>query len=497
MVDQGELGPAHGPSLSRRVLMTGAIGAAFALLAERSEAQGGGAVDPASNWLSPEKRLVRRITMGLSDDHVLQATKLGYNGYLEWQLAYSKIDDSASEKQITKRYPRLSKGVTYLYNLEDDWITSEQLVNATLYRSIYSRRQLYQRMVEFWSDHFNTWRGKVPGALQSVHDRDVIRKHALGKFPDLARAVSNSPAMLLYLDNDPSDKAAPNQNYARELMELHTLGVNGGYTQDDVLEVAKCFTGWSFYWEDNSPNRGKYVFRQDYHDVGPKTVLGISIPAGGGKSDADTVLNILVSHPSTATFIARKMARWLLRYDPPTSIVNSVANVYMNTGGDIKSMIREILKQSNLMAAPAKYKRPLHMFVSLIRALKPKFQNFDHLRWGYLETVAQVPFDWPPPNGYPDAIDYWAGFILPRWRFSFDLAAGWVGGMQVDLKLVMGTASTANQVADRIDSVMFGGEMLPQDKSDLLAFLNAGQLTSWRKRAAIGLAAASPSFQWY
>lgn len=496
MESKGEVATPYEADVSRRLLMTGALGAAFALMAQRSEAQGG-STDPASAWASANARLVRRLTYGITEDHLKSANALGYNGYLEWQLNYGKIDDAACEQAVKKRFPRTSWSVTRLFDLEDDWITKEQLIGASLYRSAFSRRQLYQRMVEFWTDHFNIWTGKVSGCLKVIDDREVIRKHALGKVPDLMRASAHSPAMLWYLDNDPSDKAAPNQNYARELLELHTMGVNGGYSQDDVLEVAKCLTGWSFRWEDTAPDRGKFVFRVDSHDIGPKSVLGTNIPSGGLKSDGDIVLNILVSHPSTAAFISRKMARWLLRYDPSPALVSAVAQVYMNTGGDIKSMIREILKPANLNLAPAKYKRPMHMFISLLRGTKAKFENFDHLRWGYLETVGQVPFDWPAPNGYPDAIDYWAGFILPRWRFSFDLAAGWVGGLKIDLKTLLPNTATPQALVDRINALMFGGEMLPQDKADLLAFAQAGTLDNWRKRATIALAAASPSFQYY
>lgn len=499
----GELGflesdPAVRPEsdVSRRALIAGALGAAFLAASQKSEAQAG-STDPASSWLKPELRLVRRTTLGLNAEFVRKAQSMGFNRYLDWQLERTWIDDSACEKIVKQRYPRISQSVTQLFNLENDWITTEQLVNATLYRSIFSQRQLFHRMVEFWSDHFNSWSGKVSGALKVTDDREVIRQFAFTTFPKLLKASAHSPAMLVYLDNDPSDKAAPSQNYARELLELHTMGVNGGYTQEDVLEVARCFTGWSYQWDGSKSNRGEFVFRSDSHDNGTKVVLGQTILPGGWKADGDKVLNMLATHPSTAQFISRKMARWLLRYDPPQSLVDSVASVYQKTGGDIKSMIRAILTQPNLMAAPAKYKRPLHMFVSVIRALNPTVQNFDHLRWSYLESAGQVPFDWAAPNGYPDAIEYWAGFILPRWRFSLDLAAGWVGGMSIDPKTILGTANTATAIVDRIDQVMFAGEILPGDKADLLAYLQSAAITNNRKRAAIGLAAASPSFQWY
>lgn len=486
------------PDFSRRLLITGAFGAAFALLAQKSEAQNGSrSTDPASSWVSPTNRLVRRITYGLTEEQVQLAQSSGYEAYLESQINHQAIDDSEVTTAVATKYPRLSWAITQLFDSTDDWVTKEQLINATLYRAAFSKKQLYERMVEFWSDHFNVWTGKVNGYLKVVDDQQVIRPHAMGKVPDLMRASGHSPAMLAYLDNDPSELSAPSQNYARELLELHTMGVNGGYTQNDVLEVARCLTGWSYRWETTHPSRGQFVYRSQYHDNGAKTVLGVSIPAGGGQTDGDKVFDILVSHPSTAQFISRKMARWLLRYDPPQTLVNAVAQIYLNTGGDIPSMIREILKQPNLMAAPAKYKRPNQMYISLMRSLKVTFTNFDHLRWTYLESAGHVPFDWPAPNGYPDDLDYWAGFILPRWRFGFDLAAGWVGGMTYSVSTLLANTPTAQAVVDRINVLMFGGEMLPKDKADLLAYVQAGTLNNTRRRAAVALAAASPSFQWY
>ncbi|HEY4131370.1 MAG TPA: DUF1800 family protein, partial [Gemmatimonadaceae bacterium] len=189
-------------------------------------------------------RLVRRVTQGMTASDAKLASQLGWSGYLEYQLNYNYINDDAFEAQIATRWPLMSQTSAQLATADAAQIKT-QLQESTIYRAAFSQRQLYQRMVEFWSDHFNQDVDKV-GYLIVADQRDVIRKNALGKFPDLLKASAHSASMLLYLDQNASRKAAPNQNYAREIMELHTLGVDGGYTQDDVAELSRVLTGWTF-----------------------------------------------------------------------------------------------------------------------------------------------------------------------------------------------------------------------------------------------------------
>ena len=215
-----------------------------------------------------------------------------------------------------------------------------ELRQATLMRQLYSKRQLYEIMVEFWSDHFNIFIEKGNGFyLKTVDDREVIRKHALGSFRDLVWASAHSPAMMIYLDNQANEKSHPNENYARELMELHTLGVDGGYTQKDVMELARCLTGWNVkehFW------LGDFVFKEDLHDTGEKNVLGLSIQPSGIK-EAEQVIEMLVTHPSTAKFISTKLARRFIADDPPQELIEKAAQTFLDTKGDIKSVLRVIL----------------------------------------------------------------------------------------------------------------------------------------------------------
>ena len=194
-------------------------------------------------WRDPVARLVRRITLGVTKDELARAKALGYRAYLEEQLKPSLIDDRAVQAFVTSNYPTTQQRPESLY-VQNGGTVMTQLQEATLYRAAFSRRQLHERMVEFWSDHFNINRNDV-GYYKVADDRDVIRRHALGKFGDLLRASAHSPAMMEYLDQVRSRRGNTNENYAREIMELHTVGSEGGYSQQDVAELARVLTGWT------------------------------------------------------------------------------------------------------------------------------------------------------------------------------------------------------------------------------------------------------------
>jgi hypothetical protein len=280
-------GAPPGSSTSRRGLLAAGAAAltAAAMLAPKS-ADAQVVVRPPTRRPPPPPatgdsllRLVRRVTNGVTEEELARAKALGYHGYLEYQLKPSAIDDGAVESFVSAKYPELAMDGTGLYALDQNLLWRE-LIEATLYRAAFSKRQLYERMVEFWTDHLNIYYPKV-NYLKLLDDRDVVRKHALGTFPDLLRASAHSPAMLEYLDNTRSRGTNSNQNYARELMELHSLGVNGGYTQTDVEQVTKCLTGWTLQ------GRGVFRFDPTGHDYTAKTVLGTTIATQpSGSADA-------------------------------------------------------------------------------------------------------------------------------------------------------------------------------------------------------------------
>ncbi len=439
-------------------------------------------------------RLVRRITNGVTEEEYDRAKSLGFARYLEYHLKPSAIDDSVCEGVVATRYPALELEGTGLYQQDQNALWN-QLQEGTLYRAAFSKRQLYERMVEFWTDHFSIYFPKV-NYLKILDDRVVIRRNALGTFPDLLRASAHSPAMLEYLDNTRSRGRLVNQNYARELMELHTLGVDGGYTQTDVEEVTRCLTGWTIQ------GRGDFRFDPSGHDFTAKTVLGQSIPAmstsagAAAVQDGETVLDILLDHPSTARFISKKMIRWLLQYDPPSALIDKVAATFTRTNGDIPSMIRDILTPANLLAAPAKYRQPYQLVTAALRATNPTVTTLSAISGAQMRTLGQVLFNWEDPDGYPDNVDWWAGTVLLRWNFCSFLANLTAGNVIVDVSSLM-LLNTADAIVDGIGRRAFGGEMPADLHQRLVSYLSAGTINTTRVRETFALALSSNHFQWY
>jgi len=441
-----------------------------------------------------ELKLVRRITNGVTPADLAEVQGAGYSAYLGAQLQPALIDDTACDGRLAG-YTALPQTPQQLYTLDSTTVQRE-LVEATIIRAIYSRRQLFERMVEFWNDHFNTNINMV-GILRVLYDRDTIRPNALGSFGELLRATAGAPAMLVYLNNAQSTRTAPNQNYARELMELHTLGVDGGYTQQDVIEVARCFTGWRYNGNTSDARAGTFLYDSTRHDNNAKLVLGNTIASGGGINDGVTVLRILAEHPSTAAFVSTKLLRWLLRYDPQPALVREVAKAFTRANGNIPSVIERILSYDNVRWAPVLFKRPFTLVVSSLRVTNADVTTASTLRGTYINGMGQGPFNWLAPNGYPHALEYWGGLPLPRWNFAFNLANSSISGAAVDAAALTAGATTAATVAHRIDQLVFAGEMPAADKAALLAYLQPDPPSLSRIRDALGLALASPAFQWH
>ena len=484
--------------LSRRALLTlGALGAAG-----KAEAQ---VRTPRSSrpttMPTAELKLLRRVTQGVTTEDVGWMNSLGYYGYLEWQLGADAIGDPESESRL-QALPSITYSPFTLYTM-DSTVVIRELTDSTIVRAIYSNRQLLERMVEFWTDHFHTNITSV-SILKTLEVRDVYRKNALGTFAGMLNASASSPAMMVYLNNTQSDGRpgrTPNQNYARELMELHTLGVDGGYTQQDVVEVARCFTGWRAFGNTGDPRAGTFFWDPNRHDNGSKLVLGVPFAAGGGFNDGLNVLNILATHPSCARFISKKLLRWLLNYEPSPALVADIAGEFTRTGGDIKALVRRILSYDNVLWSPPLFKRPFQYIVSALRVMNANITSLNTVRQTYLAGTGHTPFAWGPPDGYPQEFEYWGGLPLPRWNFAFQLANSSVSGAVVDLTTLLNGATTPVQIADRIDTLIFANEMPTADKTALIAYLRptgtATTPSTNQIRDAFGLALASPSFQWH
>ncbi len=337
-----------------------------------------------------------------------------------------------------------------------------ELSAARLLRDLYSNHQLKQVMVDFWDNHFNVYFYKGADRLElSSFERNVIRPHAMGRFRDLLGAVARSPAMLYYLDNWRSTarrKGGVNENYGRELMELHTLGVNGGYTQRDVVEVARCFTGWTV---DRPDFGGGFVFRPGMHDDGPKTVLGHHIPAGGGESDGDAVLDILARDPHTADHLSFELCRRFVADAPPPSLVRRVAAVYMETDGNIRAMLRTIFLSPEFNAPAndgAKVKTPLEFTMSAMRAVNAQTLDARPVLW-VLQRMGMSPYLCLPPTGYPDQAVDWLSTdgMLERMSFATALMGGRVRGTVVQpVRLLSAFSLDPDTMVSQMSAALLG-----------------------------------------
>ena len=512
VVDDTATAVSNTPPPSRRrffaigagAMATIATGAAMEAQTSRSRGKplvtpipAGTRADGSADWKDPVLRLVRRITLGLEPGEVALARQMGFAGYLDYQLNASAIDDSAVDAAVAARFPMVSQTSAQLRTADSGEVYN-QLADAAVYRAVFSRRQLQERMVELWSDHFNSLYDKI-GYLKVADDRSVIRQHALGKFPDMVRASAESAAMLGYLDQANSRKPTPNQNYAREIMELHTLGVDGGYTQNDVAQLSRILTGWSY------DGNGIFAFNRSFHDFTAKTFLDVDFPAMPStataaqmKSEGDAAITMLLNHPSTARYIARKMTGWLLSHEPPTAVIDAAAATYLATGGDIKSMIRTILTGKNLMASPAKYKRPFDLMVSSLRGMAAEVTNMRATR-ARLDQMDMRLYYWEQPDGYPDRIYWWSGLTSQRWNWATYIAnQNSATSVRVNTTTTFrAPLDTAAGVVNQINVRMFANEMPASLKSSLLAYLQGAAYTDARVRETIALAASSHQYQWY
>lgn len=420
----------------RQMLGLGAAGMAAALLSgcETIEQRLTAPALPSDAFASsrpsdtPAWRLLNRIAYGPRPGDLAHVTQIGLSAYVAEQLRPETIaEDVTLTERLRPLGDILNTDAGTLFDIDDHQLVTT-LRQAALLRAVYSRRQLFERMVEFWTDHFNIYAFKGEGAQLKVgDDRDTIRAHVLGNFRALLGASARSAAMLGYLDNAANRKGVPNENYARELMELHTLGVHGGYTQRDVQEVARCLTGWT---SERHWHRGRFTFDASHHDDGVKRVLGMTLPAGGGLTDGERVLDLLAAHPATAHHLARKFCRRFLGAEP-APLVQSLAATFRATGGDIKAVLRALLLSPDLMASPPLLKRPLDYAVSALRAFDADTDGGPALQ-AHLEKMGQPLFAWPMPDGFPDRASAWTGALLPRWNFALALAGNQIANTSVD-----------------------------------------------------------------
>jgi uncharacterized protein (DUF1800 family) len=373
-----------------------------------------------------------------------------------------------------------------------------ELQQAKLLRAVFSDKQLQEVMVDFWLNHFNVFSQKDADRwLLTSYERDVIRARALGKFKDLLTAVAQSPAMMVYLDNFMSQVEPPpppqkfdangnplppprrpglNENYARELMELHTLGVDGGYTQKDVIEVARALTGWTIGPRGNMA----FTFRPRAHDRGEKIILGKRIAAGGGIEDGLRVLDILSKHPSTAKFISRKLCQRFVADEPPQSLVDRVAQKFTETDGDIREVVRAILTSPEFYSPKYyrdKIKSPLELVASAVRATGASTDGL-----ALIQNVARMGeplYQCLPPTGYKENSAEWMSnaMLLERVNFAVALVTNKINGTRVDISRIApaGGAGDHARVIDQYLAALLHSDVSPQTRENLMRVLDEQQ----------------------
>ena len=409
-----------------------------------------------------------------------------------------------------------------------------ELQASRILRAVYSERQLQEVMVDFWTNHFNIFANKGADRwLLPAYDRDTIRPNAMGKFSQLLLATAQSPAMLFYLDNFQSvspdanrggarrmlnqpqqQRRGINENYARELMELHTLGVDGGYTQKDVQEIARCFTGWTIFQPRGGAAAvnamlgreaaremarrvpGTFFFNPRVHDDGEKVVLGHKIAAGGGIKDGLTVLEILSRHPSTAKYIATKLVRHFVSDTPPPALVDRVANAFTKSDGDIRETLKALIfsKEFNSPEAyRAKIKRPFELVVSAIRTLGAD-TNGGPGTHQWMARMGEPLYGFQTPNGYSDAAESWVntGGLLERMNFGLALAGNRVQGTRVDLARLSGPEKT--KLIDESLKLIVAGDISPATRETLMKQIDETKANDTVAKV-VGLILGTPEFQ--
>ena len=487
---------------------------------------------PASS-LGTDQRILHalnRLGYGPRPGDVERVRRMGLAAYIERQLHPQGIPDSAVQQALAaypvltlstvallRDYPlptpqarrRLAAGEMSRQEMIEMYpperrpaVITAQMQAARITRAVASDRQLEEVMVDFWFNHFNVnaQKGAVRWMLPA-YEREAIRPHALERFRDLALATARHPAMLFYLDNWLSTRAdlvvrggpnagrrmGLNENYARELMELHTLGVDGGYTQQDVIEVARCFTGWTI---DRPRQGGGFIFRPLAHDRGAKRVLGQVIPAGGGQQDGERVIDILARHEATARFIAAKLARRFVSDDPPAALVERAAATFRRTDGDIRAVLATIFTSPEFWSADAyraKIKTPLEVVASAVRALDGRIAPGADAAGGGIALAREVGrlgeplYQAQPPTGYPDRAEAWVntGALLSRMNFALDLAHNRFRGARVDVAGFLTDTDRGQPalVLDRLLAVVLHGEASAQTRAVLAAQLESPEIT--------------------
>lgn len=551
-------------NVSRRTFLAGsaALAATAALQTEVIEAAGpttpvAPAKNAASTLPSPAVIATHRMGYGPRPGDIKAVEAMGFEAYVDQQLNPNAINDSVCDARIASARMRikysatsdwaacdelrplstLDKPIADLWRLSrwdmkidghERMLPFEEVRVATWIRAVHSKRQLKEVLVEFWHNHFNVYpvSASAISCTFPTYDRDVIRKYCLGNFREFLEAVAKSPSMLYYLDNA-SNKASGgeggNENFARELIELHTLGIDAyldfyddrrgvgddgagnalGYIDDDVYETARCFTGWTVEngsWngvDGNLPNTGAFRYEHNWHDTASKTVLSPdgypNIPRNQpNMSDGRRVLDLLARHPATARHLCTKLCRRFIGDDPPADVVEAAAAEWMARIDDpnqIKHVLRVILLSNAFRTTwGKKFKRPFESVVSYIRATEGELANdfidsadlnaglnWSSLNWRLGEAGHRL-YEWGTPDGYPDEASFWVttNGMLQRWKLPYVIAQKWGGAVKIDIPAKTPTGRSCTQIVDFWIDRLCGFSINPDVRAELVKFMAQG-----------------------
>jgi uncharacterized protein (DUF1800 family) len=457
---------------------------------------------------SAERHLLSRATYGANAASLAAIHKMGTTKWLEWQLNPSAIKDTVADS-LLKRLPIPSDAtpiwkVNYL--LDTDQVGGyEQLISiptAHMIRAIWSQRQVLTVMEELWSDLFNVTVPHDGTAESRAHYQYTIRRNSLGKFSDLLWAITHHPAMLTYLNNRDSTRQAPNENQGRELLELHSVGVNAGYTEKDVLNSARILSGLSV-----SSDSGEYEYRPWQHWTGAVKVFGFKSTnksLEGGEALAQQWVRYLAHHPATAQRVATKLLQRFVTETPSKAQIASLAHIYLANDTAIKPMLRAIFHSSSFAASKGrKVKRPIEYVASTVRLLEahPESVGLDAARAlaNWADAMGQQPFGWPMPNGYSDIGTAWlsTSTMLNRWNAVTNITHGWYPNslnMPDLVKLLWGTniPTTHGALIDAASKRLFGRTLSTTHRNAILTFLGVTASTPVSTKANN----VSPSIDW-
>jgi hypothetical protein len=499
--------------VSRRALLgrAAAVGGLVALAPQLIDPPDAEALTPAVTH-DPNLHLLRRATYGPTRASLKRIRKIGRRAWIEEQLRPAKVHDGMCDHLLSSRFPGLQWTIPQAnaHVPQFQWDLMFDLGVATLARACWSERQLLEVMVDFWSNHLNVTNPSDSGwNCRHHYDRTVIRPHALGRFADMLKASAKHPAMLQYLNNAESNKWAPNENYGRELLELHTVGIDGGYNEKDMRNSALIMTGFTIDW-----NTSTFRYESDWHYTGHVKVMRWSSAntKENGYALGMKYLDWLAHHPSTAKRIASQLCQRFVSDDPPKTFVNHLANVYLKSGTNITPVLRELFNSPTFAhSIGKKVRRPMEDVVATVRTLglKPDASGKDAMQGLYymVDNLGNAPMAWPQPNGYPDEAASWAsaGGMLGRWNAHLSLAAGWWPDLQqpaMSSYLPHPLPKTHGQLVQALAKRLVFRTLPDRQRNAICAFLGVGSGTpldagsaavGWRLPYVMALMLDAPS----